>query len=77
MAVALRDAVVRRNGESPAVRSVGVVQVRWPGGGEEHLMVHGAVDEDPPSASADRLLRVSLREEVPLAQRYPKAGMLP
>ncbi|GJF33830.1 hypothetical protein KNE206_65300 [Kitasatospora sp. NE20-6] len=76
VAVALRDALVRRVREFPAVRSVWVAQVRWQASGEEHLMLHVAVDEDLPSASADRLMQILLSEEVKLGQRGPKIGML-
>ncbi|GHH79290.1 hypothetical protein GCM10018781_56990 [Kitasatospora indigofera] len=76
VAVALRDALVRRIREFPAVRSVWVAQVRWQAGGEEHLMLHVAVDEDLPSASADRLLQTLLREEVKLGSHHPKVGMI-
>ncbi len=76
VAVALRDALVRRVREFPAVRSVWVAQVRWRASGEEHLMLHVAVDEDPPSASADRLMQILLGEEVKLGPRHPKVGML-
>ncbi|MEV6207973.1 hypothetical protein [Kitasatospora sp. NPDC051914] len=76
VAVALRDALVRRIREFPAVRSVWVAQVRWRAGGEEHLMLHVAVDEDLPSASADRLMQTLLGEEVKPGRRHPKVGML-
>ncbi|WUD77333.1 hypothetical protein OG937_39325 [Streptomyces sp. NBC_00510] len=76
VAVALRDALVRRIREFPAVRSVWVAQVQWQDGGEEHLMLHIAVDEDLPSASAGRLTQILLREEVKLGRRHPKVGML-
>ncbi|MEZ0064383.1 hypothetical protein ABIA32_000361 [Streptacidiphilus sp. MAP12-20] len=76
VAVALRDAVVRRVREFPAVRSVWVAQVRWRASGEEHLMLHVAVDEDLPSASADRLMQVLLGEEVKLGPKHPKVAML-
>ncbi|MCP3759254.1 hypothetical protein [Streptomyces sp. TBY4] len=76
VAVALRDALVRRVREFPAVRSVWVSQVRWPASGEEHLMLHVAVDEDLPSTSADRLMQILLGEEMELGPRHPKVGML-
>ncbi|MEU7730913.1 hypothetical protein AB0B78_37800 [Streptomyces sp. NPDC040724] len=76
VAVALRDALVRRVREFPAVRSVWVAQVRWRASGEEHLMLHVAVDEDLPSASADRLMQILLGEEVKLGPRHPKVGTL-
>lgn len=77
VAVALRDALVRRVREFPAVRSVWVAQVRWRATGEEHLMLHVAVDEDLPSASADQLMQILLGEEVKLGPTHPKVGMLP
>ncbi|MFJ8042486.1 hypothetical protein ACIRBX_18550 [Kitasatospora sp. NPDC096147] len=77
VAVALRDALVRRVREFPAVRSVWVARSRWRTTGEEHLMLHVAVDEDLPSASADRLMRVLLGEEVELGPEHPKVSMLP
>ncbi|MYS80013.1 hypothetical protein [Embleya scabrispora] len=77
VAVALCDALVRRVREFPAVRSVWVAQVRWRATGEEHLMLHVAVDEDLPSASADHLLQILLGGEVKLGRTHPKVGMLP
>ncbi|MGW3043721.1 hypothetical protein ACWC9T_27590 [Kitasatospora sp. NPDC001159] len=76
VAVALRDAVARRIREFPAVRSVWVAQVRWRASGEEQLLLHVAVDEELPSASATRLTQLLLREEVELGPRHPKVGML-
>ncbi|AZP22265.1 hypothetical protein EJC51_42980 [Streptomyces aquilus] len=76
VAVALRDALARRIREFPAVRSVWVAHVRWRVGGEEHLLLHVAVDEELPSAAADRLMQVLLGEEVRLGQEHPKVGML-
>ncbi|MFJ9446239.1 hypothetical protein ACIRRH_30925 [Kitasatospora sp. NPDC101235] len=76
VAVALRDALVRRIREFPAVRSVWVAHARWRAGGEEHLILHVAVDEDLPSASADRLMQILLGEEVKPGRRHPKIGML-
>jgi hypothetical protein len=76
VAVALRDALVRRVREFPAVHSVWIAQVRWRTTGEEHLMLHVAVDEDLPSASAARLMQILLREDVELGQGHPKVAML-
>ncbi|MFJ7911820.1 hypothetical protein [Kitasatospora sp. NPDC096204] len=76
VAVALRDALVRRIHEFPAVRSVWVAQARWRATGEEHLVLHVAVDEDLPSASADRLARVLLDEEVKPTPTHPNVGMI-
>ncbi|SNX65966.1 hypothetical protein SAMN06272735_7808 [Streptomyces sp. TLI_55] len=76
VAVALRDALARRIREFPAVRSVWVAHVRWQVGGEEHLLLHVAVDEEPPSVSADRLMQMLPGEEVQLGQEHPKVGML-
>ncbi|WP_371493687.1 hypothetical protein OG871_01470 [Kitasatospora sp. NBC_00374] len=76
VAVALGDALVRRVREFPAVRSVWAAQVRWRAGGEERLVLHVAVDEDLPSASAGRLMQILLGEEVKLGRRHPEVGML-
>ncbi|WP_157845619.1 hypothetical protein [Kitasatospora phosalacinea] len=76
VAVALRDALARRIREFPAVRSAWVAQVRWQTSGEEDLMLHVAVDEDLPSASADRLMQILLREEVDPGLGHSKIGML-
>ncbi|MFG1643143.1 hypothetical protein ACGFMK_22855 [Amycolatopsis sp. NPDC049252] len=56
-AVALRDAAVQRIREFPAVRTVWISHARRLATGAEHLIVHIAVDEDLPSASADRLMQ--------------------
>ncbi|GAA3041631.1 hypothetical protein [Kitasatospora sp. NPDC006786] len=76
VAVALRDALVRRIREFPAVRSVWVAHARLRASGEEHLLLHVAVDEDLPSASADRLMQILLGQEVEPGPRHPKVGML-
>ncbi|WP_157882072.1 hypothetical protein [Streptomyces rubellomurinus] len=76
VAVALRDALARRIREFPAVRSAWVAHARWRESGEEQLIVHLAVDEDLPSASAHRLMRTLLREEMTLGPEHPEVGML-
>jgi hypothetical protein len=48
VAVALRDALLRRVREFPAIRTVWVSQARWLDTGAEHLMLHVAVDEPVP-----------------------------
>ncbi|MEA5360044.1 hypothetical protein VA596_10895 [Amycolatopsis sp., V23-08] len=68
-AVVLRDGAVQRIREFPAVRTVWVSHARRLATGAEHLMVHIAVDEDLPSASADRLMKALLadaRQDVPV-----------
>ncbi|MEV4055373.1 hypothetical protein AB0J55_29570 [Amycolatopsis sp. NPDC049688] len=70
-AVALRDAAAGRIREFPAVRTVWVSQARWLDTGVEHLMVHMAVDEELPSASADRLMAAMLPDE-----DRPQVGLL-
>ncbi|MFD8478436.1 hypothetical protein [Kitasatospora sp. NPDC059673] len=75
-AVALRQALVRRIREFPAVRSVWIAQVRWQTTGEEHLLLHISVDEDLPSGSADRLMQTLLHEEVEQGPKHPKIGMI-
>ncbi|MFJ1768262.1 hypothetical protein ACIOD2_48655 [Amycolatopsis sp. NPDC088138] len=62
VAVALRDGAVRRIREFPAVRTVWVSNARRLATGAEHLMVHIAVDEDLPSATADRLMQSLLAD---------------
>ncbi|MFC8719733.1 hypothetical protein [Kitasatospora sp. NPDC057198] len=76
VAVALRDALARRIREFPAVRSAWVAQTRWQANGGEDLVLYVAVDEDLPSASADRLMQVLLREEVELDPGRSRVGML-
>lgn len=76
VAVAFRDALARRVREFPAVRTAWVSQARWTGTGVEHLMLHIAVDEQLPSASAQRLMETLLAEEVVLGDDAPKVGML-
>lgn len=76
VAVALRDALPRRIRDFPAVRSVWVSRARWLDTGVEHLMLHVAVDEPLPSASAHRMTEVLLAEEVVLGADAPKVGML-
>lgn len=70
-AVALRDAAVRRIREFPAVHAVWVSQARWADTGMEHLMVHMAVDEELPSASAGRLMDALVAEAA-----GPQVGLL-
>ncbi|MEU5595152.1 hypothetical protein [Streptomyces sp. NPDC020298] len=76
VAVALRDALARRVREFPAVRTAWVSQARWADTGVEHLMLHIAVDEQLPSASAQRLMETLLAGEVVLGEDDPKVGML-
>lgn len=76
VAVALRDGLARRVREFPAVRTVWVSQARWLETGEEHLMLHIAVDEELPSPSAQRLMDALLSEEVVLSAGDPRVGML-
>lgn len=75
-AVALGDALRRRLGEFPAIQAVWVSQARWPDTGLEHLMLHIAVDEPLPSASAQRLMEVLLAEEVVLRDQDPQVSSL-
>lgn len=76
VAVALRNALARRIREFPAVRTVWVSQARRTDTGFEHLMLHMAVDEPLPSASAHRLTELLLGEEVVLGEGSPQVGML-
>jgi hypothetical protein len=76
VAVALREALQRRVPEFPAVRAVWVSQARWLETGNEHLMLHVAVDEPLPSASANGLMELLMSEDVPLTEEDPKIGML-
>jgi hypothetical protein len=76
MALALRDGLVRRLRGFPAVRSVWIARATWRAGGEQTLMLHIAVDEDVPSASADRLMRILLDEEVRPGAAPAKTGMI-
>ena len=64
LAIALRQALMRRIAEFPAIRTVWVSNARWRDTGMEHLMLHIAVDEPIPSPSAKRLMDVLLAEEV-------------
>ncbi|MFI9386870.1 hypothetical protein [Kutzneria sp. NPDC052558] len=75
-AIALRDALVRRIREFPAIQAVWVSQARWVDTGMENLMLHVAVDEPLPSSSAQRMMEVLLREEVRLGDGDPKVSML-
>ncbi|MFH8768548.1 MULTISPECIES: hypothetical protein [unclassified Streptomyces] len=77
VAVALRDALARRIREFPPVRTVWVSQARRMDTGFEHLMLHVAVDEPLPSASAHRLMETLLGGEVVLGDGSPQVAMLP
>ncbi|RKE17683.1 hypothetical protein [Streptomyces sp. TLI_171] len=77
LALALRDALLRRIREFPAVRTVWISKARWPDNGEEVMMLHVAVDEALPSATPDRLMSTLLREEVRLGDDHPRVAMLP
>lgn len=76
VAVALRDALMRRIREFPAIRTVWVSQARWLDTGAEHLMLHIAVDEPLPSPSAQRMVETLLAEEVVLGAEDPRLGTL-
>ncbi|MEV7179607.1 hypothetical protein [Kitasatospora sp. NPDC093679] len=77
VAVALRDALRRRIGEFPTVRSVWVSHARWVDTGFEQLMLHVAVDERLPSPTPRRLLDTLLAEEVTVTADDPKLAVLP
>ncbi|MFF4038599.1 hypothetical protein [Streptomyces sp. NPDC001816] len=76
VAVALRDALARRIRDFPAVRTVWVSHARRMDTGFEHLMLHMAVDEPLPSASAHRLTETLLGGEVVLGEGSPQVAML-
>ncbi|MDX8147958.1 hypothetical protein SK854_38000 [Lentzea sp. BCCO 10_0061] len=76
LAIALRQALVRRIAEFPAIRTVWVSNARWRDTGMEHLMLHFAVDEPIPSPSVKRLMDVLLTEEVEIGEEDPQLGTL-
>ncbi|MEU6085634.1 hypothetical protein ABZ865_02310 [Streptomyces sp. NPDC047085] len=76
VAVALRDALSRRIRDFPAIRTVWVSQARRMETGFEHLMLHVAVDEPLPSASAHRMMEALLGGEVVLGEESPQVGMI-
>jgi hypothetical protein len=76
VAVALLEALARRVPEFPAVRTVWVSHARWLETGNEHLMLHVAVDEPLPSASANGMMELLMGEDVPLTEQDPRVGML-
>ncbi|MFF8428388.1 hypothetical protein ACF07Y_25115 [Streptomyces sp. NPDC016566] len=77
VARALRDAAARRIREFPAVRTVWVSQARRVDTGMEHLMLHVAVDEPLPSASAHRMMETLMTEDVVLGEGSPQVALLP
>lgn len=76
LAIALRQALVRRIAEFPAIRTVWVSNARWVDTGMENLMLHIAVDEPIPSPSVKRLMEVLLTKEVVLGKGDPHLGSL-
>ena len=76
LAIALRQALVRRIAEFPAIRTVYVSNARWLDTGMENLMLHIAVDEPIPSPSAKRLMDVLLAEEVVIGEEDPQLGSI-
>ncbi|WP_433042100.1 hypothetical protein [Dactylosporangium sp. CS-033363] len=74
VAVALRGAFAARILAYPAVRTVWIGHARWLATGNEHLMVHIAVDEGA-KLQAKELLELVLAEDVRLDQDSPNVAM--
>ncbi|MFD7256750.1 hypothetical protein [Streptomyces sp. NPDC059874] len=76
LAVALRDAAFRRLREFPAIDCVWVSHVRWLDTGNEHLMVHMAVNEELPSPESQRFVETLLDEELTIGADDPMISAL-
>ncbi|MEV0136290.1 hypothetical protein AB0H83_48660 [Dactylosporangium sp. NPDC050688] len=74
VAVALRGAFAARVLVHPQVRTVWISHARWVASGNEHLMVHMAVDEGARSA-AQALLEAVLANDVPLGPESPHVAL--
>ncbi|QKW18416.1 hypothetical protein HUT16_04435 [Kitasatospora sp. NA04385] len=74
---ALREALARRMGGFPAVRTAWLSRARWPDSPDPQLLLHVAVDEDPPGPVANHLLQALLREEPLRHLAYPRVAVVP
>jgi hypothetical protein len=74
LAVALRGAFAARILAHPAVHTVWIADAQWLETGNEHLLVHIAVDEGAKPA-AKELLELVLAEDVPLGPDSPGVAM--
>jgi len=76
-AAALHEALSRRMSGFPAARAAWLSLARWPGSPDPQLLLHVAVDEDPPGPVANHLLRALLREEALRHLAYPEVAVVP
>ncbi|MFF4344394.1 hypothetical protein ACFY00_31280 [Kitasatospora sp. NPDC001540] len=74
---ALHGALTRRVPGFPAVRAAWLSLASWPDSPEPQLLLHVAVDEDPPGPVANHLLRALLREEALRHLSYPEVAVIP
>jgi len=74
VAVALRGAFAARILAYPRVRAVWIAHARWIETGNEHLIVHVAVDEGEQAAGRG-LLETVLAEDVPLDAEAPRVAL--
>ncbi|WP_123821353.1 hypothetical protein [Kitasatospora cineracea] len=76
-ATALLEALARRMSGFPAVRTAWLSLARWPDSPDPQLLLHVAVDEDPPGPVANHLLRALLHEQPLRHLAYPKVAVVP
>ncbi|GAA2114293.1 hypothetical protein GCM10009759_58460 [Kitasatospora saccharophila] len=76
-AAALHEALARRMSAFPAVRTAWLSRACWPDSPDPQLLLHVAVDEDPPGPAANHLLRTLLREPALRHLAYPEVAVVP
>ncbi|MGW2399543.1 hypothetical protein ACWCYY_23570 [Kitasatospora sp. NPDC001664] len=76
LAVALRDAAAARVRDFPEIHCVWVSHARWLDTGAEHLLVHLAVDADPPGNAGHPLMQALLTEELLIGDGDPMVSAL-
>ncbi|MDH6115690.1 hypothetical protein P3T36_007666 [Kitasatospora sp. MAP12-15] len=76
-AQALHEALTRRVSGFPAVCAAWLSLAHWPDSPEPQLLLHVAVNEDPPGPVANHLLRALLREEALRHLSYPEVAVVP
>ncbi|WP_051816793.1 transposase [Kitasatospora sp. NRRL B-11411] len=61
----------------PAVRAAWLSLARWPDSPDPQLLLHVAVDNEPPGPVANHLLRALLHEQALRHLAYPKVAVVP
>ncbi|MFJ5879895.1 hypothetical protein [Kitasatospora cineracea] len=74
---ALLEALARQVSGFPVVRTTWLSLARWPDSPDPQLLLHVAVDENPPGPVANHLLQALLHEQALRHLAYPKVAVVP